>query len=120
MNSSEKKTYDLTNLNELCSLDEAIVKQLVLTFITSTPALFKELEKGLEHQSLSEINEANHQLKSAFLLFQVTDGTRIVLAIEEQIKNTTVNFEKMSTLTSDLGVFIQSLISDLQKDLNLS
>ncbi len=118
MNSSEKKIYDLTNLNELCSFDEAVIAQLVQTFISSTPTLFTELENSLQTGSISGIYDANHQLKSAFALFQVTEGTAIVHAIEERTKETAVNFETIKALTKTLDLLIQQLVADLKSDFN--
>lgn len=118
MSSSEKKIYDLTNLNELCSFDETVIAQLVQTFITSTPNLFNELENSLQIASISGIYDANHQLKSAFALFQVTEGTAIVLAIEANTKDTSVNFETIKALTKTLDLLIQQLVADLKSDFN--
>lgn len=118
MNSSDKKIYNLTNLNELCSFDEAVIAQLVQTFISSTPTLFSELENGLFNASISEIYNANHQLKSAFALFQVTEGTAIAHAIDEKIKDTAVNFESIKALTKTLDMLIQQLVADLKSDFN--
>jgi HPt (histidine-containing phosphotransfer) domain-containing protein len=120
MNSSEKKIYDLTNLNELCSFDKAVVAQLVQTFITSTPTLFTELKNSLQNASIQEIYDANHQLKSAFALFQVTEGTAIALAIEANTKDTSVNFETIKALTKKLDMLIQQLVSELKNDFNLA
>ena len=119
MNSSEKKTYDLTNLNELCSFDDAVVAQLVQTFISSTPTLFTELENSLQTGSISGIYDANHQLKSAFALFQVTEGCAIAMAIDEKTKDTAINFDTISTLTNTLDLLIQQLVADLKSDFNL-
>lgn len=119
MNSSEKKIYDLTNLNELCSHDKTVVAQLVQTFITSTPTLFNELKNSLQNASISGIYNTNHQLKSAFSLFQVREGNAIALAIEELTKDTVVNFEKILTLTNTLDLLINRLISDLKNDFTL-
>lgn len=120
MNSSEKKIYDLTNLNELCSFDKAVVAQLVQTFITSTPTLFAELKNSLQNASIQGIYDANHQLKSAFALFQVTEGTAIALAIEANTKDTSVNFETIKALTKKLDMLIQQLVSELKNDFNFA
>lgn len=118
MNSSEKKIYNLANINELCSNDATIVNQLIQTFVATTPTLFTELENGLYNASISEIHNANHQLKSAFALFQVTEGTAITHAIDEKIKDTAVNFESIKALTKTLDMLIQQLVADLKSDFN--
>lgn len=119
MNSSERKLYDLTNLNELCSFDTAVVSQLVQTFITTTPKLFTELENGLVNQSVSEINEANHQLKSAFALLQIAEGSLLVNEIDNGIKNTVLNFDILSTKIKQLSLVISMVILALKEEFNV-
>ncbi len=116
MNSSEGKLYDLTNLNELCSFDTAVVSQLVQTFIATTPKLFTELENGLVNQSVSEMNEANHQLKSAFALLQISEGNLVVKEIDKEIKNTVLNFDMLSSQIEQLSVVISNVILALKEE----
>lgn len=116
MNSSERKLYDLTNLNELCSFDTAVVTQLVQTFIATTPKLFTELENGFVNQSVSEMNEANHQLKSAFALLQITAGNLLVKEIDKGIKNNTPNFDMLSKQIEQLSLVISTVILALKEE----
>lgn len=119
MNSSERKLYDLTNLNELCSFDTTVVSQLVQTFIATTPKLFIELENGFVKQSVSEINEANHQLKSAFALLQISEGNMLVKEIENGIKNNVLNFDILSAQIKQLSLVISSVIIALKEEFNV-
>lgn len=118
MNSSENKLYNLTNLNELCSFDETIVAQLVKTFIASTPILVTDLNNGIINASLQEISDVNHQLKSAFALFQVQEGTKRVGEIEVLIKSVNPNFDQLMEHSNALHLFVAELINSLQETIS--
>lgn len=111
--------YDLSFLNKISNSDENFIKEMVVTFKNTAPATVTQMEKCIRNNNFSALSKHAHKFISGVSFLGVKYIEEDLLKIEDYLKRNT-NLEEIPGLIENVKRNVNKLISQFDKDFNLS
>ena len=108
-----EKLYSLDGIREISGGDETFVLSIIDTFRTNTPEYIKKMNLGLAKGEMSVLKKYAHQMKPSFDILCITEGSRLVRLLEDELGNPTINIEKIQLYFDQLKEILDLVINDL-------
>ena len=112
-------TLDLKYLRTISDDDVDFMKDLLMTFVKTTPEALEELKETLKNEDWYKMGRVMHKVKPSYLLLDVKEVSELVLSLEQNAKNAK-NLDKIPGQVSQLLESSEDLlvkVSDiLEKD----
>jgi len=105
--------YDLSYLKELCNNDEAFIKEMVTTFVSTTPKVLTQIEESLAINDYQQISKIAHKLKPSVSFMGINKVQQSVIQIES-IKGDPLP-ERYSQLIRQFVGDIRKAVTDLSR-----
>jgi HPt (histidine-containing phosphotransfer) domain-containing protein len=110
------KLIDLNYLNSISEDDEEFKKDMIETFLTSTPAYIDEMKSCLQIKDWKRIGDIAHSIKPSFSLMGMNENKDMLLKIENYGRNVKNTFE-LSGLINQLEKIIEKASLELKEEL---
>jgi HPt (histidine-containing phosphotransfer) domain-containing protein len=107
------KLIDLTYLNSLCEDDLEFKKDMIETFLQSTPAYLAEMKSKLELKDWNKVGDIAHSIKPSFTMMGMDEKKETLLKIEKYGRSQQ-NTGQLSGLINELEVIVNQAIIELR------
>jgi PAS domain S-box-containing protein len=104
---------DLTYLRSVSDNNEEFIKEMILTFVQTIPAVLTEMDVCLTEKNWDRLSRLAHQIKPSFTLMGIHNTRENILFIETNAKNE-VNTEEVSRRTLNFIQSCREIVADLQ------
>ncbi|MDP3445676.1 MAG: Hpt domain-containing protein [Ignavibacteria bacterium] len=112
---SSQKSYDLSKLYNFVGTDPAIVKEMVVLFITTIPPQVQLIITGLNEKNYGQVSKAAHAIKPSLDVFGIAEMHDPIRTIESNAKSGE-NIEELTVFADQLDKVIVQVISELNRD----
>lgn len=108
--------FDLSYLRSISNNNQEFIREMMQTFLQSTPDLLRQMRISLEEKNWERLSKLAHQIKPSLTLLGVHDLHATILFIEENAKDKT-NLSELPGVTNNFIISCESVINDIAKEL---
>jgi PAS domain S-box-containing protein len=112
-NNAHSTKVDLTYLRSVSDNNEEFIKEMILTFVQTIPAVLDEMELCLTEKNWDRLSRLAHQIKPSFTLMGIHNTRENILFIEANAKNQ-VNTDEVNRRTISFIKSCREIVADLQ------
>lgn len=110
---NSEEFYSLDGIREISGGDDTFVLSIIETFRTNTPEYIKKMNLGLAKGDLDVLKRYAHQMKPSFDILGITQGSKLIRMLEEELVNSTINMDRIHLYFDQLKEILDLVIKDL-------
>jgi CheY-like chemotaxis protein/nitrogen-specific signal transduction histidine kinase len=108
-------TYNLDYLRSVSGNNEAFIREMVLTFIQTIPAVLTDMKASMDTHDWNKLSRLAHQIKPSFTLMGLDSLRSDIVFIEENSKIEN-NLQEVERLTHDFINRCEVILPELSKE----